>query len=173
MCFGIKRWPFLDICTSLRTYKRLLCLLWGKWPLFFTWKNIQVMSINPQINIKVSIQLEGLGKSIWKLSMTSIFSLRTKTHGEVSVFVALIGHPSLFISYCSTSVTKTRQRRNKFMIFSGVWDRSRWLRLHDCYVFVLCLFSRWEQQISVNGPSWWNCLTCYVRSGESAIQNHS
>ncbi len=59
-----------------------------KCPLLFALDDAQVMNIRPQIYIKVSFQMEGLGKSIWIPSMTIPSPSELNLRGGASVFIA-------------------------------------------------------------------------------------
>lgn len=102
---------FEDIKGSAMFAQRWKC------PLLFALDDARVMNICPQIYIKVSFQMVGLGKSIWIPSMT-IHSLSelNLTGGRLCLLPeALIGPSSLFITkFCSAYVTEIRQ--NKFTI---------------------------------------------------------
>lgn len=92
MCLGIQKRPvltFADILTTL--FKDI------KEAAMFALESVQVMSIRPQINIKVSFSIGG-AREVYLRTQYDSFSLRTEPHGEASVFVALIGPSLLFIS---------------------------------------------------------------------------
>lgn len=106
---------FEDIKGSVMFAQRRKC------PLLFALDDAQVMNIRPQIYIKVSFQMEGLGKSIWILSMTipSPSELNLIGGRLCLLLKALIGSSSLFITkFCSTYVTETRQRDRTNLWFS-------------------------------------------------------
>ncbi len=106
---------FEDIKGSAMFAQRRKC------PLLFALDDAQVMNIRPQIYIKVSFQMEGLGKSMWIPSMTIPSPSELNLRGGHLCLLpeALIGPSSLFTTkFCSTYVTETRQ--NKCMIFSVV-----------------------------------------------------
>lgn len=97
---------FEDIKGSAMFAQRRKC------PLLFALDDAQVMNISPQIYIKVSFQMEGLGKSIWIPSMTIPSPSELNLRGGHLCLLpeALIGPSSLFTTkFCSTYVTETRQ----------------------------------------------------------------